>query len=797
MAGVPFELVDRLATLESSSAARQLLVRREEFEKARQAVEALLQSRRHNLSKDLFQAWRRMIRAGAMPPPVQPDFGVFLSCQEAASHLAAAAALFKSSMSRELESARSHLWQAVRATLPRYLVFTGGGLRDLMGEPGEAVPPGEVEAMAPRTKKSRARERHLLLYLQRVCAKNDTLSEFGPSGWGRVEQGVGGLSLSPEPGIGKRESFLERWTVHGAAAALNADPEIRAELSPRLHPNGRLFEDTFVFTDTGERRMLSPEEIHLLNRCDGQTPAYSLGPEWDTLAMLAEQRMVLWEMEVPALDAHAFEILMSDIGRWREGPVRSRWLERLEPIASLPAQFIEKNKTNGRVEVMDQARERLNALGSTRASSDRSLYSALNPIGEECFRECNFVIGQALVQEVASDAAPWIDLWRDCYAFVAGRVAQALRGLLEKAPLQDGAIPLPAFLRHCASLKMPLTGAGMVAPAHIAFQEVKAIFLDQFKDRPEAEEWEIGTDECHCLRRKFQFERFDEYTYPSADLQLSAESVAAVARGDYQWILAELHPPVALLHHGFYWSCPDRAALSEALICTVKGRPSFHYGFFAADFTAATAVHLIDPMPDLVTFIAPQRGDPQWRQVRPAEAEVFADPANGDVGLRRIDSQEYLGSFARAWVIPLGFHPFQFGREKHLPRLRCGRVIVQRQSWTVSEEDLPAGDYTGVSTDLVLAVERLRAERQWPRHIYIRPTERALRRSGVEGRDKDTKPVFIDLESYLFLEIFHRWLTKAGELEITEMLPDPEHLLWREADGRHTFELRTLIVPRS
>jgi 3-oxoacyl-(acyl-carrier-protein) synthase len=49
----------------------------------------------------------------------------------------------------------------------------------------------------------------------------------------------------------------------------------------------------------------------------------------------------------------------------------------------------------------------------------------------------------------------------------------------------------------------------------------------------------------------------------------------------------------------------------------------------------------------------------------------------------------------------------------------------------------------------------------------------------------------------LFLEIFHRWLVKAGELEVTEMLPDPDHLLWPESDGRRTFELRTMIVPRS
>ena len=103
----------------------------------------------------------------------------------------------------------------------------------------------------------------------------------------------------------------------------------------------------------------------------------------------------------------------------------------------------------------------------------------------------------------------------------------------------------------------------------------------------------------------------------------------------------------------------------------------------------------------------------------------------------------------------------------------------------------------GVSRNLVLAIERLRAKRDLPRYIYIRPTEQALRRSGAEGRDKDTKPVFIDLESYLFLEIFYRWLTKSSELEVTEMLPDPDHLPWKEPDGRRTFELRTLIVPRT
>ena len=112
-------------------------------------------------------------------------------------------------------------------------------------------------------------------------------------------------------------------------------------------------------------------------------------------------------------------------------------------------------------------------ISEARETSDRFFIRRVS-IGEECFRECHFSIGEELIEEVTTDAEPWIDLWRDNYAFVASRVNVGLRALVEKAPLQNGAVPFPAFLRHCAMLKMPLTGPAMVGFAHMAFQEVKA-----------------------------------------------------------------------------------------------------------------------------------------------------------------------------------------------------------------------------------------------------------------------------------------------------------------------------------
>jgi hypothetical protein len=796
MAGTPFEVIERLATPRTSALARELLLHREKFEKARAAIDDLLRSRRHNLSKEEFRAWRKVTRGGEMPSIPDPPSSLFATCRRHVASLAAATAAFDQMLPTELEGCRQALWDSARTVLPRYLVFAGGGIREVMVELSGRVANGGA-SLPPRKKSERAKERHLLLYLQRVCTKNDTLSEFGPGGWGTAANEGKGVTLAPVAGIARRETFLERWTAHGAAAALNGDPDVRLEIAPRLNPNGLLEQNRFVFAETGESIELTTEDLAALRQVDGLTPAFSLGRDASQLESLAERGMIRWEVEVPALDPNAFATVVADVRGWRAMPVRERWLERLEPIAALPEKFARRSETNSRIEIMNEARSRLEALGVAADGSNRFLYSASNPIGEECFRDCGFSIGADLLREVAREAAPWFDLWRDSYAFVAARVAAGLRHFLQDAPLESGAIPLPRFLRHCAERKLPLRGPGLVGLAHVAFQEVKHAFLEKFRERAGAGEIELSAEDCRFLREAFHYESFDEYTYPSADLQLAAQSVEALNRGEYQWIVAELHPPVALLHHGFYWSCPDKAALAEALTNTVGGKPNFHFGFFAADLTSTTTVHLPEATPGLFRFVTPQRSLPPWSAVPPADVDVYVDESSQDVCLRRRDSGEHLGSFARGWLIPLGFHPWAFSLGPQTPRFRCGNVVVQRRAWTITEEELGRGDFTGTSHDLILALERLRAEKGWPRHIYIRPTEQTLRRSGAEGRDKDTKPVFIDLESYPFLEIFHRWLTKAGELEVTEMLPDPDQLLWREPDGRRTFELRTLVVPGS
>ena len=631
-------------------------------------------------------------------------------------------------LEREVYCARSQLAKSARTILPQYLLFGGPGARELSAHLQREL---ATNASVSVTRNSRAgdRERHVLLYLQRAVAKNDTFSEYGPSSWGKVTDKFSVIKLAPVPGIAKRDAFLERWAAHGIAAAINADPN-------------------------------NPERL-----------------------------------QVVAVEPHAFEILRDDVEKWPVGAARDKWLPVLNDLADLPRKFSIAMDLKDRESISDEARTRLQSVGAEPKSGGRFLYAATNPIGEECFRECHFEINDRLIDEVANDAESWIDLWRDSYAFIASRVAAALRSILEKSGAKNGVMPLPAFMQVCEAAKLPLTGPGLIAPAVMAFQEVKAVFRKRLQPHVDLPEYELTAEDCHIVRDNFDYPKFDEYTYPSADLQLATTSIEAVASGDYQWILAELHPPVAFLQHCMYWACPDKSTLTSILNASACSRPNFYFGFSAKDFTAHTTIRFFDAMPELTNFVAPLRAKSEWRRVSPADAEVYVDEGSGDVCVRKCG--EYLGSFARAWAISLGFHPFQFSLGPHTPRLRCGKVIVQRRAWAITAEEFPLGKYRGVSSALVLAVQKLRADKNLPRFVYIRPTEQALRRSGAEGRDKDTKPVFVDLESYLFLEIFYRWIVKAGEIEVTEMMPRPDQLLWKEADGRHTFELRTLIVPRS
>ena len=295
-AGVPFDILERLATRETSALARELLRKRERLSESRARAEKFLGSRDCGLSAEASRSCRNTLRTELWPngsfgqPP--PAIAQFLESARVVSSLAGQ---LEETLARELEAARANLSHASQAILPPYLLFSAGEFGDRL-----SGPPSSHGSLPPRNARARDRERHLLLYLQRVCAKNDTFSEFGPSAWGRSGWRRA-FRFLPREGGAKREAFLERWTAHALVSALNRDPETRLEMAPRLNPNGRSMGNSFVLERERMREFRwRRKRTRSSVRCDGTTPAHSLGVARDLLDDLAATRVILWEAEVPA-----------------------------------------------------------------------------------------------------------------------------------------------------------------------------------------------------------------------------------------------------------------------------------------------------------------------------------------------------------------------------------------------------------------------------------------------------------------------------------------------------------------
>lgn len=117
----------------------------------------------------------------------------------------------------------------------------------------------------------------------------------------------------------------------------------------------------------------------------------------------------------------------------------------------------------------------------------------------------------------------------------------------------------------------------------------------------------------------------------------------------------------------------------------------------------------------------------------------------------------------------------------YLPRLRWGNVVFARRRWRLDPEALLECARPAAWADRLLAVRRLAAERDWPTAFFAKsPRER--------------KPVYVDLTSPSLLDGLFRLAKDAPLLRATEVLPDGRQLWLRDADQRFAAEFRCVYL---
>lgn len=648
----------------------------------------------------------------------------------------------------------------------------------------------------------------LSLYLQRFASKNETHSHFGPLNVARVDQGMRGVMWREESL--RRRVFLSHWAAEKIAGTLGSDPGLADRVRPRRRPwaferDGLVTRYAFTTENgysadwefTGERPVtLTPGQASLLRRCDGTATRAELreelGPGTDAdLAALVELDLVVARFEVPVGVTDPLPVL-----REQAGDVASlREMERL--LRSVP------NAVPGeRQSAINALREGFTALtgaegnrGSGRHYADRSVF----------YEECHGPVGDL---RLGGDLATLIDTeLAPVYALALAvprlRIAREGAMLARWAAGRFGSeaeVPLDRFYSAYFADRAALT-----AECDRIDGEVDA--LDQ-----RLSDVLLGDADRRAAEVEVSRERLDEFLRScpgdspallNPDVMLAAADAAALARGEFLAVVGDCHGTRELLSHSSFAplvaeECPGFAAEVTAAYRHLA-EPDEVLCDLARSHPDKTSARITLGLPDVEIY--GRSGLPRERVIQPSR--MYLAVSGGRLALRARGIGERLRLLAppsggpSVTLDPLA--PFAFPRRlgglllradryAHVPRIRSGRVVLQRELWRLPVEEFsgsapPGMRRTGNAAEFY-AAHLLRRRYGLPQHVFAK----------TEG---EPKPLYVDFTSPLLVrQLFRMARGASGHVMFSEMLPGPDHM-WLSHEGRRfTTEIRCAVFSR-
>jgi hypothetical protein len=273
---------------------------------------------------------------------------------------------------------------------------------------------------------------------------------------------------------------------------------------------------------------------------------------------------------------------------------------------------------------------------------------------------------------------------------------------------------------------------------------------------------------------------------------LAAADVEAVVRGEHLFVLGELHLSFNTMESRLFVQQHDEPAsllaaaesdLGNRRIYGIAAKDSSHvssrtappsallsarYTYWTMHPESVTPPASVIPAVDLVVD---REGD---------QLVVRSLSNNFEAPLCAVLGEQLSGVTVNA------FKPL--ARAAHSPRVTIDRLVLSRESWTFSADELA---WAAVRSE---ADRFLGARSWWLRHGL---PERAFYTVPVED-----KPTFVDFSSLAYVNLLAKAIRRSaaeadGSVTLTEMLPDQSQLWLRDRDGqRYTSEFRILAVDR-
>ncbi|MCX4387916.1 amino acid adenylation domain-containing protein [Micromonospora peucetia] len=648
-----------------------------------------------------------------------------------------------------------------------------------------------------RNTKHRQHEALVTSYLQRYCAKNDTIGFFGPVGWARIEPGAGVRVDPADPPalLAERTVYLEGWAV--AAVLAPYAIRLRPWLVPRLMPFLDLV-GTTLRVPLAPPVTLADAEAAVLHACDGVRDANEVAgvvladpgsglrsarEVHEVLETLAAAHRIAWQPEVAPHDTRPERSVRARLARVTDEAVRGPALAALDELCAardaLAASAGDPDRLTGAMAGLEATFTRLAGVPPTRRAG--TMYAGRTPVYEECLRAGTVGIGEASLDGIRDALGLVLESARWFTAAGATLYERLCTQIYRRraAELGTDVVPLADFwlLAGEALFHPPerLT-ALLTAALHRRWADVLALPADRRRIRLTA------ADLAPAVATAFPPGRPG---WPTAR-QHSPDLMRA---GD-EWVLGELHPGVNTLRYATWVAYhPEVDALRAAL-----GRDVGAGVVYPAETGQEGGVPtrqsngLTGPDDLRLVFAHDSFGHDPLQSLRVGECDLVGTAGGLRVRSRDgrfdVDLTHVLGDVVGAGLSQL----FRIlPPAAHQPRVTIDSLVVSREAWTFTAADLAFAD----TRDEALRFRQARgwaADHALPRHVFLR----------CAG---ERKPVHADLTSLASVDLVSRSVRRArrhggddAKVVVVEMLPAPDQLWLTGPDGRYTAELRVVAV---
>jgi hypothetical protein len=748
--GFPFDWLERLGCPESAAGARRLAAEQRALDALRaegprvkrpsRAVLAALKAGRpvdtEGLeSPEVFTAWNTRARAA----------------QEAEDAFTAAL---------ERESANVEAAMVALRREPRFLEAVAS-----------SSPPVAGDLLKGRDG-ARLR-RQVASYLQRLCAKNETMGFFGPINYGRADaEAPTGVTLhwsGPEVLVG-RNTFAASWLVQGLVRAIAFDPEVAAWLVLRRK----------AFAEVPARKTAptpeSAEELlpRLVEVADGTRTLAGLASSLGVAPGLAREAarlgcdkgLLTHQLEVPAAVHHPVDDLAERVAGL-PCPAARRHVEALSELVELMGRYGAADAA-AKMALQASFAERARAIWGVVPPSERgpaseshNFYQDRLPLREECGGDLRVEVGGERARELATRLEPALAWMGEAARRTREAARAAVAGLV-------GARTVPFWKVVAAYADRPVPSdtsvadllAGAITDASVQHVELGGVAAPSMPE--DARALPLVT---------------------SVDLLVGARDVEAWGRGEYELVMGDIHDTALV----WGWALQFHEARGKVESGMVRAlgalrRPMPLLTVLASRRTGLLPSEFPGPVVELGGVSARASA---WRMPLD-DLFVESDGKSARLVSKRLGSEVCLYNGELESLVHTAFalpriRPLRVSLGAHTPRLTLGGVVVQREQWRLGAEEREA----------LLAGRDDRARLRAAVGVW----EARGMPDCVFAKFKDErKPVLVDVRSPPLLRVFLNLLEQKEEVILSEMRPAPDQLWLRGPGGRHTVELRCTLL---